>query len=688
MCFPYKMEGQNVGSEVVLVEEGEEQIEKVMSAKWGESTTYGYVKALGRFFAWLTENPRFSGVLSIDLEDGAQERLNENFSFSILHLFATSMKVKGGQAMSYSALNQYSSAVKWHLRTVAKLKLSDEELSLHSQFLSGWKKKCAKEKQNGTRSLEEGKSAMPFPIYIELARYWWRTGNSFALTYHLLTWNLGCRTNNTEKIRMSHLLWLGDSLQINFGVSKSNQDGEKKESRLIFANPLCPEICPVLGLGWYLASLSTPLTTEDKLFIGGSQSIRFLKNLKVALESPELREVLTFHGTNPDDFGAHSLRKGAATFLCNGSTVSPSYSSICIRMGWSQGVQERYLKYQFAADAYCGRILCGLPQNQVEFGLLPPHTASPLDFSVTRLAFPTEDIETLEPIRQFCLSSLLFHSKFVAKAAPATSAIHQSYIFRNCLALVPSVICGLTSPVLTANGLPPHVLTWIHHQKMESMIQKLPDQVMSQMDEKLRSILHEEGVAAGNVTPEMMRGFMRELLTTDRQNRQVQETLEVAPDPSCFPVHLWSDGRFHRLPESFILPNVSVLFCWLLWWEGNREEKIPPLHLLEFIDVPPSQRKKFSDITCLMRYLVKWCENEKQLSIPEIKKMMPEDRIPLCLEAFKALPQKKKKNIVRSAEWMVSTALREVREAEKETREIEEEREEKRKKRRETNRKR
>ena len=71
---------------------------------------------------------------------------------------------------------------------------------------------------------------------------------------------------------MCHFGWLADALQVEFGVMKSNQEGEQCENRLIFANLTNPSICPILCLSVYLSSLGTILSESDKLFFGGNQA--------------------------------------------------------------------------------------------------------------------------------------------------------------------------------------------------------------------------------------------------------------------------------------------------------------------------------------------------------------------------------------------------------------------------------
>jgi hypothetical protein len=103
-------------------------------------------------------------------------------------------------------------------------------------------------------------------------------------------------------------------------------------------------------------------------------------------------------------------------------------------MSWKFGnTQERYLGYTKASDAYCGRILCGLDQNSIEFATFPPHLLVPAPLSVTALTFPsTSSCPSLERVRQFCFASLLFHLSFLKTTVPPNHKMFHTLFFMNC----------------------------------------------------------------------------------------------------------------------------------------------------------------------------------------------------------------------------------------------------------------
>ncbi|KAG6952832.1 hypothetical protein JG688_00013103 [Phytophthora aleatoria] len=87
-----------------------------------------------------------------------------------------------------------------------------------------------------------------------------------ARTFMIMSWNLMARAANTVSICYSHLEWRDDALCVYFAHMKNDQRGARpRDPRHVYANPLSPEICPILALGKPFIVLSimkcfTPLT--------------------------------------------------------------------------------------------------------------------------------------------------------------------------------------------------------------------------------------------------------------------------------------------------------------------------------------------------------------------------------------------------------------------------------------------
>jgi hypothetical protein len=105
---------------------------------------------------------------------------------------------------------------------------------------------------------------------------------------------------------------------------------------------------------------------------------------------------------------------------------------------------------------------------------------------------------------------------------------------------------------------------------MKCMLAALPDQILGGMS----TVLKKEGVAAGNITKELMEEMIGSLLREAVGERTPPEAPTL---PSFdYEAYLWADGTFHLLPEDYRFPSVSVKKCWILWWKGNPEKNTIP----------------------------------------------------------------------------------------------------------------
>ena len=76
--------------------------------------------------------------------------------------------------------------------------------------------------------------------------------------------------------------------------------------------------------------------------------------------------------------GTHSCRKGVATMVAAGCTVSPPIVSVCVSTGWVMGgVKDNYLKRESAGGQHVGRCASCLPILSMDFSVSPPY----FDFS-------------------------------------------------------------------------------------------------------------------------------------------------------------------------------------------------------------------------------------------------------------------------------------------------------------------
>ena len=83
--------------------------------------------------------------------------------------------------------------------------------------------------------------------------------------------NLICTASNTVTICLEHFKWNADALVVAFAQSKNDQLSDEKFERHIYANPINPSVCPILGMAIYFVLFPRCLHTESQLFPGSSQ---------------------------------------------------------------------------------------------------------------------------------------------------------------------------------------------------------------------------------------------------------------------------------------------------------------------------------------------------------------------------------------------------------------------------------
>lgn len=104
-----------------------------------------------------------------------------------------------GSVKSKSALNGYMSAIKFTIRE-AGLPISEDQARLFKSFQDGYKRVVAQKKSDGVMKNSEGKVAITFKIYLQLARLALFVSqirsafSSFVHLYMLLCWNLFARS--------------------------------------------------------------------------------------------------------------------------------------------------------------------------------------------------------------------------------------------------------------------------------------------------------------------------------------------------------------------------------------------------------------------------------------------------------------------------------------------------------------
>jgi hypothetical protein len=169
---------------------------------------------------------------------------------------------------------------------------------------------------------DEGKKPMSVGLLKKLCKWFLLAKETndgvFAHCFLLLTWNLGCRVNNTTIIKLQDFMWSHcfDCFHIIFAHSKTDPTGDNSQyPRHIFANPVDPIVCPVLAIAMYFLSYFSGSTVNmlDFLFPGKQQEHRFGRILNRVLIANE--EEVKSLGYDISQIGSHSICKGASSYL-------------------------------------------------------------------------------------------------------------------------------------------------------------------------------------------------------------------------------------------------------------------------------------------------------------------------------------------------------------------------------------
>eukprot|EP00834_Sanchytrium_tribonematis_P003532 NODE_139_length_16235_cov_0.569038.p3 type:complete len:603 gc:universal NODE_139_length_16235_cov_0.569038:14135-15943(+) len=513
-----------------------------------------------------------------------------------------------------------------HLFREYNVTMTPELSESQSRNYLGLRRTTAQRTADGEGRIKVGKDPMDFPLLKFICESLLKSKekeNVFGRCFILICWNLMCRAGNVVSICLEHLEWRNDSLCIYFAHMKNDQTGNRKrDPRHIYANPVSPEICPVLALGVYLLVFSI-VPNQNKLFPGNSQYQRFSK-LLMKFSKNEGRNAIEERGLQAVDIGTHSVRKGAATYVSSGSTACPSSTAIQLRAGWSlPGVQDTYLRYESAGDMHVRRVVSGLPQESANFSILPPFFEvrnETVDNAINNL-FPNAPIN-MKRVCEFCVASVVYHSDYLRNNLPETHLLFSNYLFTD-LGLLSSlkaiVKCRRANEndVLTATGIPPFVNIINNLVTLnESILKILPALEKSSNDtaQMIINELEDRAIGAGTVTRDGLTDLLKQsVLEILNQNGVIDAIQQINSGNNSAPIeqtaaerqenNMWSFmGR--ELPATFKIPSVNILIGFQLWCIGDPQHHIPPYRLILPQHIPNlNTRKRFCDFQVIMKFL-------------------------------------------------------------------------------------
>jgi len=321
-------------------------------------------------------------------------------------------------------------------------------------------------------------------------------------------------------------------------------------------------------------------------------------------------------GIDPKDIGVHSIRKGAATYTCSGTTCAPSMAAVCNRAGWTMGkVKDTYIQYEAAINQYVGRIVAGLNINSYKFSVSPPHLNPAY---VDRIDIFQEDIRNVFPfvvpteyqlVTQFCYASLVYFKTFLHDNIGIQSPLRSNILLRNGLRSDSSFVCiryAHEECTVHLTGIPPHVITLIQLETMLGVLRDLEekqrtnaDVIVERIMTQVRVELDDRSIGGGEVSMSRIQnllaplreelGRLNQSVIDQSSNRRADHADEgitngddASPPPSD-QIYTWG-GKWRHLPEGWkFARNMTVLSAWQAWHHGDNG--IPPLKRLQPLDV-------------------------------------------------------------------------------------------------------
>ena len=323
--------------------------------------------------------------------------------------------------LSKSGCGSYRSALKDLYRQYGCIAVPQQFEAELSTKLKGLLRAHAEEKEAKGHRLSEGKDPMPFALFKLLCEKMMEDGSKTAIFAHsflTLTWNLVCRSKNTVYIHRNHMSWATDSLTVQFSHMKTDMEGfDCARKRHIYANPHCIPICCMTAVAKYLAVFEAK---EDGMLFDNKSYQRFGKYLSDLMK--QNKSAVEQLGISIENVGVHSIRKGAATYCCAGTTAAPHIAAVCNRAGWTMGkVKDTYIQYAEAGDQHVGRVVAGLPVLSVKYACTLAYfciddSPSPKESTCTTedvnaiisAFFPSEISVSFRPVAISCAAALCY----------------------------------------------------------------------------------------------------------------------------------------------------------------------------------------------------------------------------------------------------------------------------------------
>ena len=422
-----------------------------------------------------------------------------------------------------------------------------------STYKKGSRRAGAKERKKLGLSTVEGKKNLPFAGYRLLAKLLFESDHPehvYAHTFLVFDWNLVSRSEYVIGSKIDLVSFEKDSLLFNMGPTKTDQDGTRNVDHPwhVYGCLEYPEICAQLAFARLIMANPLILNGRTELFEGESQYDRFCSIFRGIVGSDEWRGTFAALGIVPEDFGTHSIRKGAATHIATGSTACPPIASICLRANWAMpGVLNRYIKYENAGDQFVGKCVSGRNRKSKEFAASPPYWDFSAEERETKEAFehrlhswlrdhlPEEAKDNLKVfgIYKMSMAAIVHHREYLEEHLHQDSILRYSSFWADVddIPFPEKVVVkypwNATSDTPEITGIPPDIVLLAEMEALQLKMQDLKDDLKSSFKLMLVEQLDQRevggsGFARGNEILEKVEALLHKV-------SQVSSAAQVSP---------------------------------------------------------------------------------------------------------------------------------------------------------------
>lgn len=272
-----------------------EEFEEIQGESRAAATKLNYLRRGTAFEAWMKINHPSScneaGVFCLERVTTPQ-----------ICEFISKSSLKDGKLLSYSTPESNHSAI-LDLYRASKIRCPGNFNQEWLEYSKGYRNKVAENISLGMQPTA-GSDKLTIEQYRTLSMLAVKSSTFYAHGFLILAWNLMSRAGSTGNIKFQHIRWDNDHLIVVIPKHKGDRSGKKLPTeKAVYANPIHPEICPLLVLGIILLSRQSNGKVESILL--GAKSEENINNWLKKTLSPDDSDTI-----NRNHLTSHCTRKG------------------------------------------------------------------------------------------------------------------------------------------------------------------------------------------------------------------------------------------------------------------------------------------------------------------------------------------------------------------------------------------